>query len=224
MATDLLAPQQSSGPVDLLAQSSKSGMVDMSHEGLKEGLQGLSTLVTNPAGYLSKAITGKTIAENVAGNQTPNTAQTPIPEMLAKNAMAGLGDVAENAANMGVYVAGGGLMAGAGKIGEALSGGNLSKLIDTHADVYRKILNPAKNILNAKNVDVDSAVNTLAKEGVIIKTDINNKLDNTSGIQQLQAANKPLYDQAQKILDSKSGTFDLDKIAVDAKANAGKYI
>ena len=98
-------------------------------------------------------------------------------------------------------------------------------VLKEHTDNYRKILNPWKNIINSQNVDVNNASKTLAENGVIIKTDVNNKLDNTGGIKQLQDANKPLYDQANKILTSSPDkTFNLRQIGIQAQSGLGKTI
>lgn len=122
------------------------------------------------------------------------------------------------------------MLAGAGaKLGPemeaAYNAGKYNSVLSAHTDAYRKILNPGKNIINSTNVDVNNASKTLAQEGVVIKTDVNRKLDNTDGIKQLQDANKPLYDQANQILESSPDKqFDLRKIGFQAKVNAGKYI
>jgi hypothetical protein len=107
----------------------------------------------------------------------------------------------------------------------AYKAGKYNSVLKAHTDAYRKILNPGKNILNSTNINVEEASKTLAKEKVIIKTDVNRKLENADAIKQLQEANKPLYKKAQDILESSPDKkFNLKQIGNEAKTNVGKYI
>jgi len=107
----------------------------------------------------------------------------------------------------------------------AYKAGKYNSVLKAHTDAYRKILNPGKNILNSTNINVEEASKTLAKEKVIIKTDVNRKLENANAIKQLQEANKPLYKKAQDILESSPDKkFNLKQIGNEAKTNVGKYI
>ncbi len=99
-----------------------------------------------------------------------------------------------------------------------------NEMVDKHAQVYQSVLNPGKNILNSSNIDVSKATKTLAKSGVIIRTNASGRLDNTDAINQLQEANKPYYDEAQKIISSDPNkTFDLNEVAAKAKAQMKPY-
>lgn len=214
------------------SQSNKidsNGRIDISKDvgNFKGGLQEGLGVLTNGA---LKTATSKGFEDRMTNIVPVPTKDTPIPTMLAENVgRAALGTVG---AGLDMVTSPMTLLGGLAKpASEAMEGlqGNVSqadfnKTIDAHADTYQKILNPGKNVLNSTNVDVPNASKTLAKQGVIIKTDVNNKLDNSSGIQQLQDANKPLFDEAQNIIKSNPDQkFDLDQVAVDAKKNASQY-
>lgn len=96
-------------------------------------------------------------------------------------------------------------------------------VLDTAAKGYQTVLNPGKNILNSQ-IDVSNAMKTLAKEGVVIKSDVNHKLDNSLAIQQLQEANRPHFDLLKKIVSSDPHKqFDLEEIRNDAKKQMEPY-
>lgn len=98
-----------------------------------------------------------------------------------------------------------------------------NQTLDKASEGYRKVLNPGKNILNS-SIDVDNAMKTLAKNGVRINTDANNKLDNSFAIQQLQQANRPHFEELNKIVSSDPHKqFDLEQLREEAKDQMEPY-
>lgn len=187
---------------------------------------------------LKKTITGKSfeqdaIDKTLQPGYVPQANSRPFDKYVSGGAGQALKDKAFNDVTAGQEadlfttpsMMANGLMKLSPEMEAAHATGNYNNILKSHTDAYRKILNPGKPIINSTNIDVDNAAKTLAKEGVVIKTDVTGKLDNTDGIKQLQEANKPLYDEANHILESSPDKqFDLRKIGFQAKINAGKYI
>lgn len=92
-------------------------------------------------------------------------------------------------------------------------------------DIYRKILNPGKGIINKVEVkgggDIDQSTQLAAKLGLIINRDQTNKLDTTDARNQVQKAIQPLHQQLNNILSSNpSAQFDLNDLRQKAITSA----
>ena len=87
----------------------KSGRIDMrkdtSNINPVEGAKDALSVVSNPVGTVSKMITGKTLADNIGGEEK-DTSKMSIPDMLTHNAMKALGEATEQTAN---FALGGGI-------------------------------------------------------------------------------------------------------------------
>lgn len=96
---------------------SMPGKIDMrsdtSNVNTPEGAKDLMGAISNPVGTLSKAITGKTLAENIGGDN-----KNPAP-FLWDMARKGLGDATEGTANL---VLGGGFMKSGNAVGKVAKG------------------------------------------------------------------------------------------------------
>lgn len=96
------------------------------------------------------------------------------------------------------------------------------QLVEKHADVYRQVLAPSKGDINRVEIrsgkNLDDYYKLAAKEGIIIKSSKDGKLDTEGAREQLQQKSTALNQQVERMLSSdKSTQFNLKDIAKDAK-------